>query len=192
MEQPVHEIKWTDIWTVYVLAGQLAVTVFIAFMANRWAMKYWRRQKKEEIEFQLHGLKAQGYLDAAKAVWGLLAYLTEKENGKCLLNYKGTKDKPEVYFNLERGRDYINKLSEVFFDQGHGIFLTKELKQEIFHIRTHVYSIIDKENRRGILQGEVLLENQHMIDFFREHNDKLRIMVRQYILKELKYNFEDE
>lgn len=188
------EIKWTDAWTVYVLTGQLAVTLFIAIMANRWAHTYWRRQKREEIDYQLHGLKAQGYLNAAKAVWGLLAYLTEKENGKCLLIYKGTKEKPLVYFNIDRGRAYLHRLSEIFYDEGHGIFLNKEvkhhseLKQHIFHVRTNVYRIIDKEARRGITTGEILMENQGAIDFFRESYEQLRTLLQQYMHKELKYN----
>lgn len=183
------EIRW-DKWAVIVATAQLLLTVLIVIWANRLAMKYWRKQKKEEIDFQLHGLKAEAYLDAAKAAWALLAYVTEKENGKCLLIYKGTKDKPEIYFHLERGKEYLHRLSQMFYDEGHGIFLTKEIKHEIFHIRTNVYRIIDKENRRGVITGEVLLENKELIEFFRGSYEKLRQLVGVYVLK-IKYDMEN-
>ena len=184
------EIKWTDTATVVVLTGQLLATFVIAVLANKWAHSYWRKQKKEEIDYQLHSLRAKGYFEAAKAVWGLLAFVTEKENGKCLLIYKGTKDKPLVYFDIDRGRAYLHKLSEVYFDEGHGIFITKEMKQYIFHIRTNVFRIIDKEARRGVTTGEVLMENKGAIDFFRGSFEELRAMLKVYVHKELKYDMD--
>lgn len=120
-------------------------------------------------------------------MWGLLAFLTEKENGKCLLIYKGTKENPEVYFDLDRGNEYLEKISEIFFDQGHGIFLTTELNEIIFHVRTNVYKIIDKEKHRGNTSGEVLLENRGIIEFFRGSFEKLRSRLKKNILVELRY-----
>jgi hypothetical protein len=184
------DIGWTDEWTVYLAVASLLGTIFIALMANHWAMKYWRKQKKEEINFQLHNLRYQGRLEAAKSIWGLLAFLSEKENGKNLLNYKGTKEKPEVFFDLDRGKLYIENLSDVFYKSGHGIFLTKEINQEIFHVRTNVYKVIDKEQRAGKRSGEVLIENSGLIDFFRNSYESLRSKIKKYVLEELEYVIE--
>jgi len=184
------QIKWTDELTVIILSINVLVTLLVTFIANHLAMKYWRKQKREEINFQLESLRYSSRMEAAKAVWGLLAFLTEKENGKCFLIYKGTKEKPEIYFDLDRGRKYLHSLSEIFYEQGHGVFLTSELKKNIFHIRTHVYQILDKENRRNIEHGEVLLENPGIVDFFRTRYEELRSKIASYTLTELKHEIQ--
>jgi hypothetical protein len=185
------EITWIDKLSVALSSASLLVTIFIAIMANRWAMKYWHKQKKEEINYQLETVRYENRMEAAKAVWGLLAFLTEKENGKNLLNYKGTKEKPEVFFNLDRGRNYLSSLSDIFYEKGHGVFLTKEINQDIFHVRTNVYRILDKEQRSGRTQGEVLIENPEAVTFFRNSYDNLRGKVKSYLLNELKYVIEE-
>lgn len=192
------EIAWTDKWMVFLTAGlvflaafSLAVTFYIAVKANRWAHKYWRKQKEEELNYQLDALRYKSRLEAAKAAWGLLAFLSEKENEKSFLAYRGSREKPEVYFNLDRGRDYLNALSEIFYDQGHGIFLTKEINQEIFHVRTNVYAILNKERHRGVDSGEVLLENEGMVIFFRDSFENLRVKVKKYCKEELRHEVEE-
>ena len=130
----VSDVSWTDKWQVYLIAITLILTIYIAYKANQWAMKYWRLQKKEEINFQLETLRYQATLEATKAAWGLLAFLTEKENSVCMLIYKGSKEKPEVYFDLDQGSKYLSTLSEVFYTQGHGIFLSREIKNQILNI----------------------------------------------------------
>jgi hypothetical protein len=41
------------------------------------------------------------------------------------------------------------------------------ISQEIFHGGTNVYKIVDKEQRAGLENGEVLIANVGLIDFFR-------------------------
>ena len=192
------EVTWTDKWLVY-LTGALVfftaalclVTLFIALKANKWAHRYWQKQKKEEINYNLESIRYKSQMEAAKAAWGLLAFLTEKENGRNLLIYKGTKDNPEIFFSLDRAREYLKSLDDTFYFQGHGIFLTKEIKQFIFHVRTNVYRILDKEQRRGIAQGEVLMENPEAVKFFRESFENLRSKLDKYIKVDLKYEIEE-
>lgn len=185
------DIKWTDVATVYILAGTLLVNIILVFVASRLAMRYWHRQKKHEINYLLEGEKYKSLLEAGKAAWGMLAFLTEKENGLCLLIYKGTKEAPLVYLDIERGHKYLQRLSEVFYNEGHGMFLTPGIKQELFHVRTNVYRILDKEKRRGITHGEVLLENEDAVKFFRESYEKLRLLIKTYVWNELKYEIKD-
>ncbi len=197
MNNYLLDVTWTDKWQVYLGAATLVVTfltlivtLFIAIKANRWAMSYWHEQKKEEINYQLLNLRYQGRLEAARAAWGLLAFLSEKESGNNFLVYRGTKEKPEVYFNIERGKKYISRLNQLFYEQGHGIFLTKEINNEIFHVRGNVYRVIDKEQRKESGKEEVQLENPHLIEFFRDRYEKLRGMIKTYVLDELKYEIE--
>lgn len=187
----LDDIPWPAKWGFFLSLTSLLVTIFIAAMSYRWAMRYWHKQKKQEINYQLHNLRFKGYFEAAKATWGLLAFLTEKETGKNLLIYKGTKEKPEVYFDLNRGNEYLKKLTEIFHDNGHGIFLTKELNQEIFHVRTNVYKFLDKEKREGKVSGEVLIENPGLVEFFRSSYEKLRSKIKKYVLDELEYAIDD-
>ena len=181
------EVTWTDIAQTAIAFLTLAVTIFIAYMANRWAMEYWHKQKKAEINYQLENLRYQNMFEAAKAAWGLLSFLTEKENGNNQLNYKGTKEKPEVYFSLDRGRQYLSELSRVFYEQGNGVFLTPEINNEIFHVRTNVYKLLDKEQRSGNTTGEILLTNEGLVTFFRESYERLRITIKTYLKEKLKY-----
>lgn len=186
-----HDVSWAEAWTVYLSAGSLLVTVIIALIVQRWTIKYWHKQKQHEINYSLETAKYMAMLESARAAWSLLAYLTEKENGKCLLSYKGTKESPEVYFNLERGKEFLQAVSEVFYYHGHGIFLTSEIKAEIFHVRTNVFKIIDIEQRRGTTEKEVLLTNEGMIAFFRKSYDNLRIKIKKYLDEELKYEISE-
>lgn len=182
-----QQVSWTDEWTVYLSAGSLLATIIIAFIVQRWTFKYWHKQKRHEINYGLEAAKYSAMLEAAKSAWSLLAYVTEKENGKNFLSYKGTKEKPEIYFSIERGKQFLSAISEVFYDNGHGIFLTSEIKNEIFHLRNNVYKIIDAETRKGNLTGEILLENEGLIQFFRNKYESMRIKIKDYLDVGLKY-----
>jgi hypothetical protein len=192
------ETSWTDEWLVYLTGGLVfftaalcVVSLIIALKANRWAHKYWHKQKKEEINYHLETIRFQGKLEAAKAAWGLLAYLSENENENNFLIYRGTKVKPEVFFNLERGRKYIKTLSEIFHEKGHGIFLTSGIKDVIFHVRRNVYDILTKESHRGNVNGEVLIENPGVVEFIKKNYESLRSQIKKYVLEELQYFVEE-
>ena len=179
------ETKWTDEWMVYLTGGLVlftavlaGITLFIALKANEWTHKYWRKQKREDIIYQ-------SKLEAAKAAWGLLIFLTEKENGKNFLIYQGTKESPEIFFDLIRGRNYLTVIAKIFFEDGHGVFLSKEIKQYIFHVRSNVYRILDREERAGKTSGKVLLENPGVVEFFRKSFENLRKKIVDYSKKDL-------
>ncbi len=121
----------------------LLLTLGVAIWGFRRAFRAWERQKKREIELALEQKRYESKIEACKAAWSLLVYMSEKENERTVFVDRGTAQNPTYMMRPEQGIEYIKKLPEVFFDKGHGIFLPPSIRDDAYIFRSKIYKILE-------------------------------------------------
>lgn len=174
---PVKDSKpyWLEILTP-------TITILLAAVGYWWAFKVWKKQKSIETQIWAGQQKETARIAACKAAWSLLAYMSEKENSKTVFVVRGTKDHKTWHLRSEQGQEYINALEKVFFTDGHGVFLTAEIRDDLYQFRSLTYPIIEKEKRKTEnLPALITLEEPKIIDAITTLRAKLNERLRAEI-----------
>lgn len=165
---------WVEFISMLIPAG-LAVWGFVR------AFRAWERQKKREIELQFEQKRYERKLEACLGLWPLLAYMSSYENDKAIFVERGDK---EYFFRPEQADEYIRKLAEVFFDQGHGVFAPLEVREGLYHFRNLVYGVKLATAREGAYGNEIEIKvkKKEMVEvrvreIFQKVNASLRNML---------------
>ena len=83
---------------------------------------------------------------ACKAAYALLMYLSENTNSKAVF----FEDLHKNYFlRKPQGKEFIEKLPEMYLAEGHGMYLPKEVTEDLYIFRSKVYKIIDHATING-------------------------------------------
>lgn len=130
---------------------QMAVPLLIFIWGFLRAYKAWERQKKKEIGLNLEQKRYESKIDACKNVWALLAYMSEKENHKTIFV---DRNEGKYFLRKAQGEEYINKLPEVFFEKGSGIFMPREIIDDLYTFRSKIYKLLD--TARGESNSEMI------------------------------------
>lgn len=155
-----------------------ALTLTLAVLGYWWGFRIWRKQKTEELRIAANQQREISRIDACKAVWALLAYLSEKENTKTVFVTR----RNTWYMRHEQATDYIKKVEEVFFTQGHGIFMPKDIRDDIYEFRARVYRILESDNyNSSVPSGLIAIVNQDVIDNIIDLREHLRVRLREEI-----------
>ena len=93
---------------------------------------------------------AQSHLNetkaACKAAYALLMYLSENTNSKAVF----FEDTDKNYFlRKPQGKDFLERLPEMYLAEGHGMYLPKEITEDLYTFRAKVYKIIDHATING-------------------------------------------
>jgi ElaB/YqjD/DUF883 family membrane-anchored ribosome-binding protein len=84
---------------------------------------------------------------ACKAAYGLLMYLSDNTNSKAVF----FEDNDKNYFlRKPQGKDFLERLPEMYLAEGHGMYLPKEVTEDLYTFRAKVYKIIDHAEINGI------------------------------------------
>ncbi len=83
----------------------------------------------------------QNKVEATKAVWALMAYLSQKEIPNAIFILEGKKPNKLYMMRKAQAEAFLKRLPEVFYDEGHGLFLSKEVKRRLFKFHTLVQNI---------------------------------------------------
>lgn len=162
---------WMDLLGLLIPIG-LAVWGFVR------AFKAWERQKKREIDLHLDQLRYERKLEASRGIWPLLAYLSIWGNEKCVFVKHGDK----WYFRREQGKGFLKKLPEVFFEQGHGVFIPREARDSLYHFRGIVYKMLDATQHEGSKEELILVRKPEIVEktvpeLFQKINSSLKKML---------------
>lgn len=160
------------------------LTVLIAAFGYWWGFKIWRKQKHEELRIAANQQRETARIAACKAVWGLLSYLSEKENEDTVFVKRGTADNVTWHLRRAQGVQYIKTLAQVFFEQGHGIFMPKDIRDGVYEFRSRVFRILEKDMRSsGDMENDmILVNNLEVISKVQELRDLLNKRLRQEVL----------
>ncbi len=112
-----------------------------AYLAYRYALM----QKRKETFIGLEKIKYEKKLLALEGCWKLLAFMTDTENAKTILTWHQLKNSKTYYFNKKNAEDFIQQIALTFYETGAGIYLSKEIKETLFHYRNIIYGFLLKE-----------------------------------------------
>lgn len=173
---PVKDSKpyWLELLTP-------CITIALAFVGYWWGFKVWKKQKQEELRIAAGQQREAARIAACKAVWGLLAYMSEKENERTVFIKRGTKEAPTWHLRAQQGQAYIQQVAEVFFAQGHGIFMSPEVRNDVYEFRSRIYTLMeaDKHQHGELLEEKMItVNNPHVIEKVVELRERLRVQLK--------------
>ncbi|MEP7318054.1 MAG: CRISPR-associated protein Csx28 [Panacibacter sp.] len=185
----MNNIVWTDELSAEVSAIANAVLAIAALLAAIYASTFWwHKQKKAEINYELDKTRYQYKLDAYKAAWSLLGYLSQQDTGNNFITYRGKKDAFEYFLILNNAKGYIEKLRVIFYDEGHGIFLSIEVKEKLFHVKHMLHKLLLKLTSDGEGgEAEAKIENIEMVKQLKEYYEDIREVLSEGVSFEIKY-----
>ncbi len=93
---------------------------------------------------------------ACKAAYALLMYLSDNTNSKAV--FFEDKDK-NYYLRKPQGKDFLEKLPEMYLAEGHGMYLPKEVTADLYTFRAKVYKIIDHAEINGNASDMIQVQN---------------------------------
>ena len=163
---------WVEILGMLIPVGLAAWGFIRAFRA-------WEKQKKREIELQFEQQRYERKLEACLGLWPLLAYMSSYENDKAIFVERGDK---EYYFRPKQADEYIQKLADVFFCQGYGVFAPLEVREGLYHFRNIVYGLKLATAHEKASGNEIKVKNKEMVEvrvreIFQNVNTSLRNML---------------
>ena len=119
---------------------------------NKNTLAQLKRQHQDAIrqmEAETQILKKRKYneqtLKALQGCWGLLIYTTDNENPKAIITYTVEKEennkKYTYYFHKSNIDSFIDSLRNYFYVNGWGLYLSKELKEQLFGYERIVWGL---------------------------------------------------
>ncbi|AIJ36391.1 type VI-B CRISPR accessory protein Csx28 [Porphyromonas gingivalis] len=141
-------ITMTICWTpICVQLLKLSGIFIAAYLAYRYAV---RKLSKESIE-NIERCKYQAVLEAHRSFYKLLRFTTDTENADSILVWQKAKGggAKTYYFRPACIRGFLSELTDEFYKNGNGIFLSKEIISRIFEYRSIVYGLLLSERQNS-------------------------------------------
>jgi hypothetical protein len=173
---------WLELITSVLLP---VISLIMVYCGYRWSFKNWEKQKQAELLIAANQNAQSAKIAACKAVWSMLAYMSEKENSKTVFVVRQDK---KWHLRAAQAQEYIERVEEVFFAQGHGLFMTKEIRDDMYSFRTLVYRLLDAE--KGANNGrlpdtpEILVQEKEIIIQKSQLFESLNKQIRQLLKME--------
>lgn len=174
-----------ELWKTIFAGLSLLVTLLVTYFGYRWAQRNWFQQKEKERNLEQEKMRYNDKVASAKAVWSLLAYMSQKENDKTVFVARGNKETKAYYLREEQGKKFLVSLTKVFYEEGHGILMTKKIRDKIFDFRTQVYRTLDWKRQNPDLntspEGLIKVRNDKVIPKINEIRESLLAELRLII-----------
>lgn len=120
-----------------------AVSVGLALLTSWLTYRFHLSRLKRETQEAVEKARYEAILRAHERCFSLLAYLTETENSQSIIVWqkeKGTEDKT-YFFNKQNGLLFFEELRKVYYEQGHGLYFSKEISSPLFECRSILYGL---------------------------------------------------
>jgi hypothetical protein len=166
----------------WIIVAQITAP-FIATGIATWVnYELGNKRLRREVPMALQRLKSEAILTANKRVWSLIAFMTETENTNSIVTWTEKQKVKTFWFHPEKATNFMEQLRLIFYDEGHGVFLSRKGTDAISTYRNKIYSLLLVEDRSS---DKFELKNPDLAkDLFRLAED-LRTEIRQAIeLKE--------
>ena len=152
--------------------------VFVPVIGNLliFALGFFLLRKKlfTENVSSLEKLKYEKVLKSHEKVWDLLAYLSEKNVDKSIFTVKGK----EVQMNRENAEAYIKKSSETMYNEGAGLYISKEVIQLLYTYQGFLKGIL----KHSIPGDKIIpIKREDTLSDARKHYENLNIAIKQSI-----------
>ncbi len=121
--------------------GGLITFVSVLFSAY-WAYRFALKKLKEETPLLIQRDMQNKEIDALQNFWKLLQYTTDNENEKSIFIFEKKEDKKIWYIIPENGRKFRQAVSDFFYGQGAGLFISRELKALLFEYDRQLFGLL--------------------------------------------------
>jgi hypothetical protein len=156
---PIPPPHWLEYFKAF---AQPTAIIIVAILTYFFGYKNWKKQKEKEPEYLLKQASFTSKIEACKAAWGLLIYMSDKENDKTVI----VKRDDGYYLRREQAIDYFKALPAVFYEQGHGLFLPQAVRDGLYGFRGQIYQVLDAERVKGNIESEMVkIEQNKIIEF---------------------------
>lgn len=155
----------------------MASALIVAFFTYLYAIQKLKQQTKEEVIKN----KYNKILEAHQKAWGLLKYISDKENQYSA--YSSIRDtttgKDTFYLNKQNAQKFLVDYAEVILSGGHGLYLNSKIIQLFVECRGVFYSLLAKEHQNTDTRIEI--KNPKLIKKVRKAYSDLILEIRNAI-----------
>lgn len=133
---------------------------------------------KKENQIYIQRLKYESILNAHKSVWELASFMGEIENNNSIITWKENLGNKTYTFHPERAKMFMDKLREIYFDKGHGAFLSRKTTDCLYEFRGKIFGLLLAKNNPT--EPFEMIKAELATSLFKTGND-LRIEIRNAI-----------
>jgi hypothetical protein len=125
------------------LLQYLIFPIIVAGLVAYFTFKYNVAKLKKEIVESIEKIKYEAILKAHIRCFSLLAYLTETENELSIFTWVKDKNTGVINYFVDGNNHklFIKQLRIIFYDEGNGIYLSKEVLDSLFKCRSILYGL---------------------------------------------------
>lgn len=146
-------------WDLIIKGAGLFVTILAVIIAYFFTK---RNMRNETIE-RIGRFKNEKTLESGMAFWGLLAYLTPTENRYSIIVWKQKKgdSEKEYFFRQNQAREFMEKLTEINYEKGLGLFLSKKTRDLFYEYKNILFGFLLAEKNNP--DEKILVTNIAMV-----------------------------
>ncbi|MFB6317204.1 CRISPR-associated protein Csx28 [Saccharicrinis sp. FJH54] len=165
-------LKWLDVILDPIVIILVAITGYII------GHKIWRKQKLTELKFLEKQQKYRDSLKAYKAVWALIIYFSENDNARNILERGETDSEGNkiMYFKRKNAEYFFKQVTKIFYTKGYGIFLSSEIKSNLFKLRGHFIGLYHNAQKED--SDQMKIKNKELL--------KDIVKIREDLIKSLR------
>ncbi len=133
-------VSWLKSLTDYTAPVNNLAAILIAIFGGL----LWSYYKRRELKYQIIRLRTEAYLNSHKAIWGLLKYLSIKDKVDTVFIWNP--DSKLWKFNPINARRFNEELNKVYYTDGNGIMLEKDIRDKLFEIENKILKCVRNLN----------------------------------------------
>jgi hypothetical protein len=143
----------------------------------------WHRQKRSESRYESLGYLNQKRLEGLMKTWSLMAYITDVENPKAVMSWEKKGNQTVYYLRPEKVHEYMDKLTELFYEDGYGLFFGREVKKLLYEYRSNLYGVLLKDKSEQGGSERIKLQNDEFVRRMKEIYKELNAELREELKK---------
>ena len=142
---------------------RLILPAVFSLLAVLLGLFIWHRKKRSEPRYESIGYLNRKHLDGLMKAWSLLAYITDVENPKAVMLWEKNGSEMVYYLQPKKAREYIVKLAEMFYNDGYGLLLGRNVKELFYEYRGHLYGVLLKAKSQQGGDERIKMENEKLM-----------------------------
>lgn len=160
-------------WTEIVIAMMSIISPILITVLG-WFV--WNYQKIKEPEYRILQEKYKQSVQAKMKVWSMLKYLSRSENQHTVFIKRENNGKICYHARREQAEQFENEIVVLFYDEGYGLFLTKEVKSLLFETRNQFHRLLDTDRDEKLTM--IVVKNPKLVDRIHEIYNELNPLLK--------------
>jgi len=168
-------MNWSDIIIAII---QLITAIFVAYLMFKYAIKQLHKESFESIERK----KYEAILMAHQSIFKLLEFTSDTENPKSIMIWergKGKKTETKYFFKKANILEFMRELPKEFYEQGNGLFLSKEVSALLFEYRSILYGFLLATKNSS--EQRIEIAKPELVERMKKIHQQLSVKLRENI-----------